>query len=60
MKVIYTHWNGHVLHQHCVRCGRDFLTDVTSRQSRAAFVGATSFYQLDDISDGTVVERILP
>jgi hypothetical protein len=42
-----------VLHQHCVLCGRDFLTDVTSRQSRAAFVGATSFYQLDD----TVTER---
>ena len=48
-----------VLHQHCVQCGREFLTDVTSRQSRAAFVGATSFYQLDDISNGTVVERIL-
>src|ERR1700751_6368253 len=38
-----------VLHQHCVRCGRDFLTDLTSRRSRAAFVGAASFYQLHDI-----------
>ena len=71
MKVISTGWNGHqwqtqprqhqigagtlVLHQHCVQCGRDFLTDVTSRQSRAAFAGATSFYQLDDI----VTERWL-
>jgi hypothetical protein len=69
MEVSDTGWNGHqwqaqprhhrigagtlVLHQVCVRCGRDFLTDVTSRQSRAAFVGATSFYQLDD----TVTER---
>jgi hypothetical protein len=71
MKVIGTGWNGHqwqteprqhqigagtlVLHHHCVQCGRDFLTDVTSRQSRAALVGATSFYQLDDI----VTERWL-
>jgi hypothetical protein len=77
MEVSDTRWNGHqwqaqprqhrigagtlVLHRHCVRCGRDFLTDLTSRRSRAAFVGAASFYQLDDIvSDGTVVERILP
>jgi hypothetical protein len=71
MEVSDTGWNGHqwqaqprqqrigagtpVLHRHCVRCGRDFLTDLTSRRSRAAFVGAASFYQLDDI----VTERWL-
>jgi hypothetical protein len=71
MEVGDTGWNGHqwqaqprqhrigactsVLHRHCVRCGRDFLTDLTSRRSRAAFGGAASFYQLDD----TVTERWL-
>jgi hypothetical protein len=44
-----------VLHRHCVRCGRDFLTDLTSRRSRAVCVCAISFYQLDEI----VTERWL-
>lgn len=42
-----------VLHRHCVRCGRDFLTDVTSRRSLAVFVSAVSFYQLEN----TVTDR---
>jgi hypothetical protein len=44
-----------VLHRHRVRCGRDFLTDLTSRRSRAVYVSAISFYQLDE----TVTERWL-
>jgi transposase-like protein len=31
--------------RHCARCGRDFLTDLTSRRSRAVYVCAISFYQ---------------
>ncbi len=76
MEVSDTSWNGHqwqaqprqhrigagilVLHRHCVRCGRDFLTDLTSRQSRAAFVGAASFYQLDDIVTERWLREICP
>jgi len=64
MDVSDTGWNGHqwqaqprqhrigagtlVLHRHCVRCGRDFLTDLISRRTRAVFVSAVSFHQLDD------------
>jgi hypothetical protein len=64
MELSDTRWNGHqwqaqprqhrigagtlVLHRHCVRCGRDFLTDLTSHRTRAVFVSAVSFHQLDD------------
>jgi hypothetical protein len=76
MEVSETRWTGHqwqppprqhrigagtlVLHRHCVRCGRDFLTDLTSRRSRAAFVGAASFYQLDDIVTERWLREICP
>jgi hypothetical protein len=76
MEVSETRWTGHqwqpqprqhrigagtlVLHRHCVRCGRDFLTDLTSRRSRAAFVSAASFYQLDDIVTERWLREICP
>ena len=37
-----------VLQYHCVRCGRDFLTDPSSNISYAVFVSAISFDQLSD------------
>src|SRR5258708_7565858 len=37
-----------VLHQRCVRCGRDFLMDLASRRARAVSISAVSFHQLDD------------
>ena len=76
MEVSETRWTGHqwqpqprqhrigagtlVRHRHCVRCGRDFLTDLTSRRSRAAFVGAASFSQLDDIVTERWLREICP
>jgi hypothetical protein len=37
-----------VLQHHCVRCGRDFVTDTSSNSSYAVFVSAISFDQLSD------------
>jgi hypothetical protein len=37
-----------VLHHHCVRCGRDFVSDPSSNGSYAVFVSAISFDQLSD------------
>jgi hypothetical protein len=37
-----------VLQHHCVRCGRDFVTDSSSNDSYAVFVSAISFDQLED------------
>ena len=37
-----------VLHHHCVRCGRDFLTHTSSNSTHAVFVSAVSFDQLSD------------
>ena len=37
-----------VLHHHCVRCGRDFLTYTASNSTYAVFVSAISFDQLSD------------
>ena len=37
-----------VLHNYCVRCGRDFVTDPSSNSSYAVFVSAISFDQLED------------
>ena len=37
-----------VLQHHCVRCGRDFVTDLASNSSHAVFVSAISFDQLSD------------
>jgi hypothetical protein len=37
-----------VLHHHCIRCGRDFLTYPSSNNSYAVFVSAISFDQLED------------
>jgi hypothetical protein len=37
-----------VLQHHCVRCGRDFITDPSSNSSYAVFVSAISFDQLSD------------
>jgi hypothetical protein len=44
-----------VLKQHCVRCGRDFVTDPSSNITHAVFVSAISFDQLSD----EVMERWL-
>jgi hypothetical protein len=37
-----------VLQHHCVRCGRDFVTDPSSNSSYAVFVSVISFDQLSD------------
>jgi hypothetical protein len=37
-----------VLQHHCVRCGRDFVTDPSSNITLAVFVSAISFDQLSD------------
>jgi hypothetical protein len=37
-----------VLQHHCVRCGRDFVTDLASNSSHAVLVSAISFDQLSD------------
>jgi hypothetical protein len=37
-----------VLQHHCVRCGRDLVTDSSSNDSYAVFVSAISFDQLED------------
>lgn len=37
-----------VVQHHCVRCGRDFVTDPSSNSSYAVFVSAISFHQLSD------------
>jgi hypothetical protein len=37
-----------VTQRHCKRCGRDFITFVSSGERHAVFIGAISFYQLDD------------
>jgi hypothetical protein len=37
-----------VLQHHCVVCGRDFVTDPSSKSSYAVFVSAISFDQLSD------------
>jgi hypothetical protein len=37
-----------VLHYHCVKCGRDFLTYTSSDNTHAVFVSALSFGQLSD------------
>src|ERR1700682_724211 len=37
-----------VLKQHCVRCGRDFVTDPSSNITHAVFVSAISVDQLSD------------
>ena len=37
-----------VLQHHCVRCGRDFVTDRSSNSTYAVFVSAISFDQLED------------
>jgi hypothetical protein len=37
-----------VLHHHCVRCGRDFVTDPSSNSSYAVFVSAITFDELED------------
>jgi hypothetical protein len=37
-----------VLQHHCVRCGRDFMTDPSSNRSYAVFASAISFDQLSD------------
>jgi hypothetical protein len=37
-----------VLHHHCVRCGRDFVSDPSSNGSYAVFVSAISFDRLQD------------
>ena len=37
-----------VLQRHCVRCGRDFVTDPSLGSSYAVFVSATSFHRLAD------------
>jgi len=36
-----------VLHQHCVKCGRDFLFDQESANAYAVSVSALSFHLLD-------------
>src|ERR1700751_2510146 len=35
-----------VLHRHCVRCGRDFVTDLLSGKRFAVYVSAISFHRL--------------
>jgi hypothetical protein len=37
-----------VLHRHCVRCGRDFVTDLLSGKRFAVSVSAISFHRLED------------
>ena len=37
-----------ILHCHCVRCGRDFITDPSSGIGYAVFVSVISFDQLSD------------
>jgi hypothetical protein len=37
-----------VLQHHCVRCGRDFVSDPSSNGNYAVFVSAISFDQLED------------
>jgi hypothetical protein len=37
-----------VMHYHCVRCGRDFVSDPSSNSAYAVFVSAISFDQLED------------
>lgn len=37
-----------VLQRHCIRCGRDFVTDPTSGNTYAVVVSAMSFHQLED------------
>jgi hypothetical protein len=37
-----------VLQRHCVQCGRDFITELSSGSRYAVFVSATSFYRLAD------------
>jgi hypothetical protein len=37
-----------VLQHHCVRCGRDFVTDTSSNSCYAVLVSAISFDQLSD------------
>jgi len=44
---LYIEGNGPVLHQHCFRCGRDFIRDQSSARRFAVFVSAISFHQLD-------------
>jgi hypothetical protein len=41
-----------VIQHHCVRCGRDFVTDSSSNITHAVFVSAISFDQLmDEVTD---------
>jgi hypothetical protein len=37
-----------VLQRHCIRCGRDFITDPSSGNRYVVFVSATTFHQLED------------
>jgi hypothetical protein len=37
-----------VLQRHCVQCGRDFITRMTSGSRFAVFISATSFHRLVD------------
>jgi hypothetical protein len=37
-----------VAHRQCKRCGRNFITILSSGDCHAVFVGAVSFYRLDD------------
>jgi hypothetical protein len=37
-----------LLQRHCVRCGRDFVTDPSSGSTYAVFVSAMSFHRLED------------
>jgi hypothetical protein len=37
-----------VIQHRCDRCGRDFVTDISSNRVLAVFVSVVSFYQLSD------------
>jgi hypothetical protein len=37
-----------ILQRHCIRCGRDFVTEPSSGNRYAVFVSAISFHRLDD------------
>jgi hypothetical protein len=37
-----------VLQRHCVKCGRDFISELSSGSRYAVFVSATSFFRLAD------------
>jgi hypothetical protein len=40
--------NKPIIQYHCVQCGRDFVTDASSRIGYAVFVPVISFDQLSD------------